>query len=178
MPPIPASCIYSTDTAPTALTHGHVVLVSQAMLQHCLTASLAPLQGSLPGFFWAPPHSAHNLTRTWPPHHREARVVYPPDYCSHMPGGSWELTVLGQLFIWQQWVCPWLFPLKWPESCLYPNSQHLSPHFRKRSCFLQMNPLGSTVNLGRNFRSGVTSFRIPVPTPGGLSLLEKTRTRT
>lgn len=40
-----------------------------------------------------------------------------------------------------------------------------------------MNPLGSMVHLGQNFRSGVTSFRIPVPVPGGLSLLEKTHTR-
>lgn len=151
-----------------------VVLVSRAMPQHGLTASLAPLQGSLPGFFRAPPCSAYNLTRTWPPHPREAREVYPPDYCClHMPGGSWELPVLGQLFVW-----PWLLPLEWPESCFYPNSPHLSPHFRNRSSFLQMNPLGSTVNLGWNFRSGVTSFRILIPTPGGLSLLEKTHTRT
>lgn len=76
----------------------------------------------------------------------------------------------------QQWVWPWLLPVEWPESCLYPDAQHPS-HFRNRSGFLQMNPLGSAVDLGRNFRSGVTSFRILVPTPGGLSPLEETHTR-
>lgn len=92
----------------------------------------SPLQGSPPGFFWVSPRSAYNLDKDFATSSQGSQSGLPTRLLLSPHARRLLGTVLGQLFTWKQWVWPWLLPLVWPESCLYPNSQHLFPHFRYR----------------------------------------------